>query len=113
MNPCDPPSGLLLVVEEDLLAQLKHELVKAEIDLGLDLVVEELLAEVRQGVVSRVVIQVKRVQHAPVVEREYVCCRLTLLTSIIIRFRVLLIRRDIINWNLKKMQTHFIERIVS
>ena len=47
-----------------LLAQLVDELVEAEVDLGLDLVVEVLLAEHGEGVVGAVVVQVQGVQDA-------------------------------------------------
>ncbi len=54
----------MLVVGVYLLAELVDELVKAEVDLRLHLVVEELLAEDCQGVVRAVVVQVQRVEHA-------------------------------------------------
>ena len=65
VQPLHPPAGLLLVVAEDLLAEFEDELVEAEVDLRLDLVVEKLLAKVRERVVRRVVVQVQGVQHAP------------------------------------------------
>ena len=55
----------MLVVGVDLLAELVDELVEAEVDLGLDLVVEVLLAEHGEGVVRAVVVQVEGVQDAP------------------------------------------------
>lgn len=60
----------LLVVGEYLLAELVDELVEAEVHLGLDLVVEELLAEDGQGVEGAVVVQVQRVEDVPGRERE-------------------------------------------
>ena len=58
-------AGEVLVVGVDLLAELVDELVEAEVDLGLDLVVEVLLAEHGECVVGAVVVQVQRVQHTP------------------------------------------------
>ena len=55
----------MFVVRVDLLAQLVDELVEAEVDLGLDLVVQELLLEDGQRVVGAVVVQVQRVEDAP------------------------------------------------
>ena len=66
LQPCDTsPSGQVFVVGEDLFAELVDELVEAEVDLGLDLVVEELLPEAGERVVAGVVVQVQWVQHAP------------------------------------------------
>ena len=58
-------AGEVLVVGVDLLAELVDELVEAEVDLGLDLVVEVLLAEHGERVVRAVVVQVQRVQNTP------------------------------------------------
>jgi hypothetical protein len=58
-------AGQLLVVGEDLFAQLVDELVEAEVDLGLDFVVEELLAEDGEGVEGRVVVEVQGVEDVP------------------------------------------------
>ena len=55
----------MLVVRVDLLAELVDKLVEAEVDLGLDLVVEILLAEDGQSVVGAVVVQVQRIEYAP------------------------------------------------
>ena len=55
----------MLVVLEDLFAELVDELVEAEVHLGLYLVVEELLLEVVQGIVGTVTVQVQRVQDVP------------------------------------------------
>ena len=60
-----PPCCQVLVVLEDLFAELVDELVEAEVHLGLYLVVEELLLEVVQGIVGTVTVQVQRVQDVP------------------------------------------------
>ena len=52
-------AGQVLVVGVDLLAQLVDELVEAEVHLGLDFVVEELLSEHGEGVVGRVVVEIQ------------------------------------------------------
>ena len=62
----------MFVVGVDLFAQLVDELVEAEVDLGLDLVVQELLLEDGQRVVGAVVVQVQRVEDAPKMEQKLV-----------------------------------------
>ena len=47
----------------DLIAELVDELIEAEVDLGLHLVVEELLLEHVERVEGGVVVQVQGVQH--------------------------------------------------
>ena len=55
----------MFVVGVDLFAQFVDELVEAQVDLSLDLVVQELLLEDGQRVVGAVVVQVQRVEDAP------------------------------------------------
>ncbi len=61
--------AILQTVDADLIAELVDELIEAEVDLGLHLVVEELLLEDVEGVEGGVVVQVQRVQHALHVRR--------------------------------------------
>ena len=60
----------MFVVGVDLFAQLVDELVEAQVDLSLDLVVQELLLEDGQRVVGAVVVQVQRVEDAPKIEAD-------------------------------------------
>ena len=60
----------MFVVCVDLFAQFVDELVEAEVDLSLDLVVQELLLEDGQRVVGAVVVQVQRVEDAPKIEAD-------------------------------------------
>ena len=55
----------MLVVGIDLFAQLVDKLIKAQVDLGINLVVQKLLFEDGQRVVGAVVVQVQRVEDAP------------------------------------------------
>ena len=55
----------VLVVGVDLLAELVDELVEAQVDLGLDLVVEKLLLEHGERVVRAVVVKIERIENAP------------------------------------------------
>ena len=55
----------MLVICVDLFTELVDKLVKAQVDLSLYLVVQELLLEHRQGVVGTVVVQVQWVENAP------------------------------------------------
>jgi len=66
------PAGKLFVVSKDLLTKFVYKLVKAQVDLGLDFVVQELLPEYCEGVVSAVVVQIKGVQDKPRQEKETV-----------------------------------------
>jgi len=61
--------SIKLIPDADLIAELVDELIEAEVDLGLHLVVEELLLEDVEGVEGGVVVQVQRVQHALHVRR--------------------------------------------
>lgn len=58
-------AGQVFVIGVDLLAELVHKLIEAEVDLGLNLVVEELLPEHGEGVVSGVVVEIQWIQNAP------------------------------------------------
>ena len=60
----------MFVVGVDLFAELVDELVEAQVDLSLDLVVQELLLEDGQRVVGAVVVQVQRVEDAPKIEAD-------------------------------------------
>lgn len=51
--------GHLLVVAEDLLRQLVDKLIEAQVNFGLYFIVEKLLLELSQRVVSRVIVQVQ------------------------------------------------------
>ena len=59
---CDA-GGELFVVREDLLREFVHKLVKAQVHLGFDFVVEELLLEFGQCVVGRVIVEVQWVEN--------------------------------------------------
>ena len=52
----------LFIVGIDLLAQLVDKLVKAKVDFSFDFVIQELLLEDSQSVVSTIVVQVQRIQ---------------------------------------------------
>lgn len=52
------PASQMFVVGKDLFRQLEHKLVKAKVHLRLNLIVQELLAELGEGVVGTVIIQV-------------------------------------------------------
>jgi hypothetical protein len=53
--------GLDLEVGVDLFADLEDELIEAQVDLGLDLVVQESLVQRVQRPVGRIVVQIERV----------------------------------------------------
>jgi hypothetical protein len=55
--------GLDLEVGVDLFADLEDELIEAQVDLGLNLVVQESLVQRVQRPVGRIVVQVERVQQ--------------------------------------------------
>lgn len=61
----------VLVVAINLFAQLVNKLVEAQVDLGLDFIVEKLLLKHSERVVSTVVIQVQWVKHALHVRRVF------------------------------------------
>ncbi len=58
-------SGQVFVVGIDLLTELVDELVEAEVDLSLNLVVQKLLLEDGQSVVSTVIVQIERIKDTP------------------------------------------------
>ena len=60
----------MLVVGIDLFAQLVDKLIKAQVDLGFNLVVQKLLFEDGQRVVGAVVVQVQRVEDAPKIRAD-------------------------------------------
>ena len=59
-----------------MFAKFENELIEAEVNLCFDLVVQELLTEVGQGVVGRVIIQVQGVQYTPVREGQVLVIKL-------------------------------------
>ena len=65
MRSAYPPCCQLLEVREYLFAQLVDHLVEAQVHLGFNFVVEELLLEVVEGIVTTVAVQVQRVQNVP------------------------------------------------
>ena len=56
----------MLVVGKHLLRKLEHKLVKAQVHFSFNLIIQELLTELGEGVVGTVIIQVQRIQHTPV-----------------------------------------------
>ena len=58
----------MLVVVEYLFAEFVDELIKDEVDLGFDLVVEKLLVKVVQRVVCTVTVEIEGVEDVPVGE---------------------------------------------
>ena len=59
----DQPGSHVLVIVKYLLAELIDQLVKTQVHLRLNLVIQELPAKVVQGVLRTVAVQVKRVQN--------------------------------------------------
>jgi hypothetical protein len=55
----------VFVVSIDLLTELVDELVEAEVDLSLNLVVQKLLLEDGQSVMSTVIVQIERIKDTP------------------------------------------------
>ncbi len=55
----------MFVVSIDLLTELVDELVEAEVDLSLNLVVQKLLLEDGQSVMSTVIVQIERIKDTP------------------------------------------------
>ena len=56
-------------MREYLFAQLVDHLIEAQVHLGFNFVVEELLLEVMEGIVTTVAVQVQQVQNVPRVRR--------------------------------------------
>ena len=65
MRSTYPPCCQLLQVREYLFAQLVGHLIEAQVHLGFNFVVEELLLEVMEGIVTTVAVQVQGVQNEP------------------------------------------------
>lgn len=55
----------MFVVGKDLVTEFVDELVKAQVDLSLHLVIQELFAEFREGKMGTVIVQVQRVEDVP------------------------------------------------
>ena len=53
----------MLVVGEYLVREFVGELIEAEINLGLDFIVQKLFLEFVQGVKCRIVVQIQWIQH--------------------------------------------------
>lgn len=60
----------MLEVGVNLLAQFVHELIKAQVDLRLNFIVQKLLLEHGESVMSTVIIQVQGVENAPEDEEQ-------------------------------------------
>lgn len=59
------PAGHGFVVSKDLVCQLVDKLIKTQVHLGFDLVVQELLFKLGQSIVGAVIVQIQRVEDVP------------------------------------------------
>ena len=55
----------MLEIVKDQLTEFIHKLIKAEVELSFNFIIQELFPKVLEGIVSRVTIQVQGVENIP------------------------------------------------